>query len=425
MKRRILLQFAAVLAFGLAPLGQADAAENEIVIGVLYPLSGPVAQVGIDAVAAVKTAVEIINEDVALNVPLGPGKGLPNLGGAKVRVIVVDHGGKPDVGQAEAERMITQEKVHALFGAYYSSVTATASQVAERYQVPYLNAESTSPKLSKRGFKWFFRTTPHDGEFTQVMFDFMNDFQKKKGVKLDSVGILHEDSLWGSDSGKAQEALAGSGGYKVVNDIAYKKTTTSLTAEVQRLKAAAPDVLLPSSYTSDAMLFLRTAKELDYNPKLLIAQNAGYTDPTFIKTLGADAEGAITRSPFNTDLAKRIPLINEVNARFKEHSNGRDLSDVPVRAFTGFLALADAINRAGSTEPEKIRQALTETNIPADKLIVPWRGIKFGSDGHNVLQRGILMQVQNGTYCTIYPFELASCELVYPMPTWEEKAAMK
>jgi branched-chain amino acid transport system substrate-binding protein len=173
------------------------------------------------------------------------------------------------------------------------------------------------------------------------------------------------------------------------------------------------------------MLFLRTAKELDYNPKLLIAQNAGYTDPSFIKTLGVDAEGVITRSPFNTDLAKTIPLINEVNERFKKHSNGRDLSDVPVRAFTGFLTLVDAINRAGSTEPEKIRKALSETNIPPDKLIVPWRGIKFGPDGHNMLVRGILMQVQNGKYCTIYPFELAVCELVYPMPTWAEKAAMK
>ena len=138
-----------------------------------------------------------------------------------------------------------------------------------------------------------------------------------------------------------------------------------------------------------------------------------------------DAEGAITRSPFNTDLAKTIPLINEVNERFKKLSNGRDLSDVPVRAFTGFLTLIDAINRAGSTDPEKIRVALTETDIPPEKLIVPWRGIKFGPDGHNLLQRGILMQVQNGKYCTIYPFDLASCEVVYPMPSWKEKAAMQ
>ena len=140
--------------------------------------------------------------------------------------------------------------------------------------------------------------------------------------------------------------------------------------------------------------------------------------------MGKNIEGAITRSPFNNDLAKTIPLINEVNERFKVHSGGRELSDVPVRALTGFLTLIDAINRAGSTDPEKIRVALTETDIPPEKLIVPWRGIKFGADGHNILQRGILMQIQQGSYCTIYPFELASCAVVYPMPSWKEKAAM-
>lgn len=422
MKRRILVSLCALMATALTPLSQALA--KEVVIGVIYPLSGPVAQVGIDAVAALKTAVDIINEDVNVNVPLGPGKGLPNLGGATIRIVVADHQGKPEIGQGEAERMITQEKVNALYGAYYSSVTAAGSQVAERHQIPWVNGESTSPKLTERGFKWFFRTTPHDGEFTQLMFDFMRDFQAKKGIKLGSVAIFHEDTLWGADSGKVQKELAHALGYKVLEDISYRAKTTSLTSEVQRFKASAPDVFLPSSYTSDAMLFLRTAKELDYNPKLLIAQNAGYTDPTFVSTMGKDAEGVITRSPFNNDLAKTIPLINEINARFKKYSNGRDLSDVPVRAFTGFMALADAINRAGSTDPEKIRKALTETDIPADQLIVPWKGIKFGPNGQNLLIRGILMQVQNGSYCTIYPFELASCDVVYPMPSWQQKAKM-
>ncbi|MDX1486848.1 MAG: ABC transporter substrate-binding protein [Acidiferrobacterales bacterium] len=423
MTRRLLVSLWAFLATALVPLGQTLAAQ-EVVIGVIYPLSGPVAQVGKDAVAAVNTAVEIINEDINVNAPLGPGKGLTNLGGAKIRVVVADHQGKPEIGQGEAERMITQEKVHALYGAYYSSVTAAGSQVAERHQIPWVNGESTSPKLTERGFKWFFRTTPHDGEFTQLMFEFMRDFQSEKGVNLSSVAIFHEDTLWGTDSGAVQQKLADATGYKVVSKISYRAKTTSLTSEVQVIKGASPDVFLPSSYTSDAMLFLRTAKELDYNPKLLIAQNAGYTDPTFLKTMGKDAEGVITRSPFNNDLAKGIPLINDINERFKKHSGGRDLSDVPVRAFTGFMALADAINRAGSTDPEKIRKALTETNIPSDKLIVPWRGIKFGPNGQNMLVRGILMQVQNGKYCTIYPFELAACELVYPMPSWKEKAKM-
>ncbi len=424
MKFTKILSLVTVAALAALPFGRATAGKHEVVIGVIYPLSGPVAQAGIDAVAALNTAIEIINEESNLNVPLAKGKGLPNLGGAKIRIVVADHQGKPDIGQGETERMITQEGVVAMYGAYYSSVTAAGSQVAERLQIPWVNGESTSPKLTKRGFKWFFRTTPHDGEFTQVMFEFLDDFQKKRGKKLESVAIFHEDTLWGTDSGAVQSKMAKDGGYKVATKIAYRAKTTSLSSEVQNLKAANADVFFPSSYTSDAMLFMRTAKELDYNPKLLVAQNAGYTDPTFLSTLGKDAEGVITRSPFNTDLAKTIPLINEINAAFKKYSKGRDLSDVPVRAFTGFMVLADAINRAGSTDPEKIRKALTETDMPSDQLIVPWRGIKFGADGQNQLVRGILMQVQNGKYCTVYPFDLASCELVYPMPTWAEKAKM-
>ena len=129
----------------------------------------------------------------------------------------------------------------------------------------------------------------------------------------------------------------------------------------------------------------------------------------------------ITRSPFNTDLAKTIPMIGTVNDLFKTHSGGRDLSDVPARAFTGFMALANAINNAGSTDPEKIRQALVNLDMSSESLIVPYRGIKFGADGQNEKTRGIWMQVQNGKYCTVYPFELAACKLKYPMPTWSER----
>ena len=163
-------------------------------------------------------------------------------------------------------------------------------------------------------------------------------------------------------------------------------------------------------------MFLNTAAKLNYSPPLLVAQKAGYTDPKFIATMGSKAEGVITRSPFNTDLANTIPLIGDVNRLFKKHSGGRDLSDVPARAFTGFMALAQAINIAGSTDPKAIQGALKSIDIPADTLIVPYRGIQFGKDGQNSKTRGILMQVQNGKYCTVYPFELAACKLKYPMP---------
>jgi branched-chain amino acid transport system substrate-binding protein len=399
-------------------------AQQEVKIGVLYPLSGPVAQVGIDAVAAVKAAVEIINEGADLPLPLAKSKGLAGIGGAKIKLIIVDHQGKPEVGLSETERLISQEKVHAVFGAYFSSVTAAASQAAERAGIPFVNAESSQPALTQRGLKYFFRTSPTDETFSVLMFDFLKEFGAKSGQKFQSVSIFHEDTAYGTDSAKVQERLAKEQNIKVLEKITYKAQTTSLTSEIQRLKAANADVLMPSSYTSDTFLLLRTAKELDYNPKLIVAQNAGFTDPTFLTTMGKDAEGSITRSPYNSDLESRIPLLAKVNAIFKKHSNGRDLSDVPARAFTGFMTLADALNRAGSTDPEKLRAALAATNIPPEHLIVPYRGVKFDATGQNELVRPILMQVQKGKYCTIYPFELAACEVLYPTPTWAEKAKM-
>lgn len=418
MKSKIAMLAGAALMVGAT----AVEAQQEIKIGVLYPLSGPVAQVGVDAVAAVKTVLEIVNEGADLPLPLAKGKGLAGLGGAKVTVIVVDHQGKPEVGLSETERLISQEKVHAIFGAYFSSVTAAASQAAERAGIPFLNAESSQPALTQRGLKYFFRTSPTDESFSQLMFDFLKDFGAKKGVKFETAAIFHEDTAFGTDSAKVQEKLAAAAGMKVLEKITYKAQTTSLTSEVQRLKAANADVLLPSSYTSDTFLLYRTSKELDYNPKLIVAQNAGFTDPTFLTTMGKDAEGAITRSPYNSDLEGRIPLLAKVNAIFKKHSNGRDLSDVPARAFTGFMTLMDAFNRAGSTDPEKLRTAIAATDIPPDQLIVPYRGVKFDANGQNELVRPILMQVQKGKYCTIYPFELAACEVLYPTPTWADKA---
>jgi branched-chain amino acid transport system substrate-binding protein len=404
--------------------GRAVSQPKEVVIGVLYPLSGNAAQVGIDSTNAVKLAADIVNNDMTINVPLAKGQGLPGLGGAKIRLVVVDHQGKPDVGQAEAERLITQEKVHALFGAYFSGVTATVSQVAERHGVPMLNAESSSPALTERGFKFFFRTSPHDGHFSQAMFDFMKELERRKNIKVKSVGIMHEATQFGSDSAKVQEELAKKFGYDVAVKITYRDKATNLDAEVGRLKAANPDVLLPSSYTNDAILFVRTAKNLDYNPKLLIAQNAGWTDPTFVREMGKDAEGHITRAPFALDMAARKPLIAQVNELFKkqkDNTTGREISDVPARAFTGFLTLADAINRARSTSPEDIRKALAATDIAGEHLIMPWTNVKFDEKGQNTGVRAILQQVQNGAYATIYPFELAAKDVVYPLAPWKDR----
>ena len=232
MKKKLLC-FVAAIAVSFNSFAVAQQKVNEVVIGVLEPLTGPVAQIGLDSIAAIKTAVQIINEKTDLDMPFAKTQGLPGLGGAKIRLVIADHQGKPEIGQGEAERLINNEKVHALFGAYFSSVTATSSLVADRAGIPFVNGASTAPNLTDRGLKYFFRVTPHDGEFTKLMYDFLADLEKKNKIKIGSVSILHEDSLWGTDSGTAQEKLAKEKNYKVLDKIAYNSKATSLTSEVQ------------------------------------------------------------------------------------------------------------------------------------------------------------------------------------------------
>ncbi|MBI2159116.1 MAG: ABC transporter substrate-binding protein [Candidatus Rokubacteria bacterium] len=413
----VALAFALILAVP----GPAPAQPKDVVIGVIYPMSGPAAQAGIDNKPVFEIAAEIANGTTDLPFPFYQRlKGMPGLKGARVRLIFADHQGKPDVGQAEVERMFTQEKVHAVVCCWHSNVTAAASQAAERMGMPFFNAESSSPGLTARGFQWFFRSSPHDGHFTQVMFDFFRDFQAKRGVKLRTLGLTYEDTTFGADSGKVEKELAARYGYEVVLDLQYRARATSLQSEVQRLKAANPDVWMPTSYQTDAILFVRTSRELDYNPKMIMAQNAGHISSDFVKEVGREAEGTLTRAPFSTDLIDRRPVAKALNAIYAKRA-GKDLYDFPARAFTGMMTLLDAINRAGATDPEAIRRALVATNIPGDQLIMTWDGVKFDATGQNTGVKGIILQMQGGKYHTVYPFDAATRDVLYPIPQWKDR----
>jgi branched-chain amino acid transport system substrate-binding protein len=411
------------MAVSLVALGARAAPPQEVVIGAVYPLSGGLAKVGNDIKSAIELAVDIVNDDVDIGVPLGKGKGLPHLGGAKLRVVFADHQGAPEKGLSEAERLVSQEKVVALMGSYNSNVTATASQAAERLQIPFLNADSTSPLLTGRGFKWFFRTTPTDDEFSENFFKFLDEM-KKKGKATKSVGLLYENTLFGTDVSKFEKKYAQQHGYEVVADIAYDSKATNLNSEIQRLKAAKPDVLLQASYTNDAILSMRTMRELDFRPQAILAMDAGHVSSEFVPSVGKDADGIISREVWALELGEKKPVVKKVNDLFRKKTQATrgqaiDMDGTSARAFVGLLVLADAIDRAGSTEPEKIRAALEATEIAGDALIMPWRGVKFDAKTHqNTLGQGILVQIQEGKYRVVYPFDLAAAEIRWPLPAW-------
>jgi branched-chain amino acid transport system substrate-binding protein len=383
------------------------------VIGVIYPLSGASAQIGVDAQKAFETAADIINKNHEYKLPLAQGEGLPGLGGAKVRLVFADHQADPQKGRAEAERLITQEKVCAVIGTYQSAVAVTVSQICERYGIPFLSADNSSPSLHRRGLKFYFRAAPHDEMFSRAMLDFF-DNQKQKGAKIETLALFHEDTIFGTDSSNAQLKLAAERGYKVVADIKYRANSPSLSAEVQQLKAANADVLMPSSYTTDGILLVKTMAELGYKPRNIVAQDAGFSEKALYDAVGDKLEGVISRGSFSLDLAKKRPMVGLINEQFFARS-GKDFNDYSSRQFMGLIVMADAINRAKSTDGDKIREALAATDMPGDVTIMPWKRVKFDDMGQNNDADPVLLQYVGGKFVTIFPTQAAVADAVWPM----------
>jgi branched-chain amino acid transport system substrate-binding protein len=410
-RRTLLLGGTAALAASTLPAFAENAAD--VRIGFTYPLSGAAAQIGVDAQRAFETAADIINNNYDFDLPMAKGVGLPALGGAKVQLIFADQQSDPQKGRAEAERLITQEKVCAVIGTYQSAVAVTVSQICERYQIPFVSAENSSPSLHRRGLKYFFRPAPHDEMYSAAMFDFF-DAMRKKGTKIETLSLFHEDTIFGTDSANAQAKLAADRGYKIVADIKYRSNTPSLSAEVQQLKAANADVLMPSSYTTDGILLIKTMAELGYKPNAIVAQDAGFSDKALYDAVGDQLEGTISRSTFSLDLAQKRPMVGTINAMYKEKA-GKDLNDLTSREVMALLVLADAINRAKSTDGEKIRDALAATDIPGEQTIMPWKRIKFDETGQNNDAEPVLLQYVGKKFVTIAPQQAAIAEAIWPM----------
>ncbi len=403
----------------LAP--PAARAENPkvIKIGGVYPLTGNIASTGLDCRRGVELAVDIINGKYDLDLPLARTEGLPNLGGAKMEVVFGDTKGEPRNGIAEVERLVTNEKVVAIVGAYQSAVTKTASQATERLGIPYVCSDSSSPTLTQSGYKYFFRVSPHDGLFARDQMQFLKDMEKK-GKKVKTIAVLYENTEFGSNVGKEVTKLAPEFGFQLVENISYTANATDVTSEVGRLIKAKPDVLMHASYITDAILFTKTFREMNFLPQA-ITTFAGYIEPAYLPAVKGDGNGIVVRSTFALDLSKSKPLVGKVNELFRK-KYGIDMSENAARSFMAPFVLADAINRAKTTEPEAVVKALQETNLGPEQIIYPWQGVKFDPQTHqNVYARGILVQIQNQKYVTVWPFDSAAAPVIWPLPAWGKK----
>jgi len=415
MKKSCCVLFATALSVTVLAISPARAAES-VKIGVIYPLTGNAASAGQSAKDAVNLVAEIVNtahSDLKA-LPLGASAGLPNLGGAKIELDEADHQGNPQVGQQQTLRLITQDHVVAMLGSYHSSVSLVATAVAERQGIPYLVADSVAQNITGRGFKWIFRTTPIASDFAKAYAGFLTDL-KSAGRKIDKIAIINENTDYGTSVGASIVEAAKSANINVAAQIPYNASSSDVSAQVIQLKTLQPDAVIFVSYTADTILYFRTMKNLDYLPPLVIGDDAGFSDPTFIPNAGDLAQGAINRSAF--DIGKPGSNSYIINQLFKV-KYGRDLDDTSARWMQGFFVLADAINRAGSIEPDKIQAALQATDLKPDQLMIGYNGVKFDSTGQNTLASTFLIQLQGKQYVSVWPTNLATGKLELPMKGW-------
>src|SRR5215813_2706683 len=401
---------AALLALGTAQHGLA---QQSVRIGAIYPLSGNAASAGGFSKAAIELAVDLVNHgnsDLG-DVPLAGGKGLPGLGGAKIEVVFADNQGTPAAGQNQALRLITEEKVVALIGAYQSGITVTTSAIAERHGIPFVAPESVAANLPERGLKWFFRATPVAGDFARAYSEFLKE-QQAAGQKTASIAIVNENTEYGNSVASVIKEQFAKDGLNISQVIPYSANTTDVQPQVLQLKEKNPDVVIFISYTSDAILYTKTMKELGWKPAIMIADNAGFNDPAFVKSMSSLVEGLVNRSTFAGGKPGSVPaLFNEL---YKKKTGGDNLDDVSARGLQGFLVMADAINRAGSTDPAKIRDALKATDLKADQMVTGYDGVKFDDKGQNVLASSLVTQMRGGQYVAIWPKARATAEIVLP-----------
>jgi len=416
MKRFCLLIGAAAAAalFTMVPTHAADSVK----IGILWPLTGNAAAAGQASKAAAEVAADIVNNahPELGDLPLAESAGLPNMGGAKLELVFVDHQGNPSLAQQLATRLITQDNVNVLMGAYQSSCSFTATAVAERYGIPFMVGESAAGNITGRGFKWVFRGTPIASDYARTYMRFFADM-KRQGRKIDTIAVVNENTDYGTSVADAIVDEAKKADIPVAARIPYIANSSDVSAQVLQLKEKKPDVVIFISYTADSILYMKTMKNLDYEPPMVIGDDTGFSDPSFIPAVADVAQGAMNRSAWA--IGKPGSTTYKINEMYKAKT-GRDLDDTSARNMQSFFALADAINRSGSTDPERIREALTKTDLKPDQLIMGYQGVKFDNTGQNILAATYLIQLQDKKYELIWPDNAATAKLQWPMAGWKK-----
>lgn len=380
---------AATTVFAAIPvIGRAADTVN---IGGLYPVTGSFAQIGQACVNAAKLAVEMVNE----------AGGIKSLGGAKLNLIISDVQSDTTVTRTETDRLISGNKLSAIHGCYASALTLIASEVAERAKVPLLTGSSSD--LLNKGRSYTFTPFARASQFAKAqlqMSRLVNDKPK--------VAVVFENTAFGTATSNGLKELAPGEGVEIVLFEPYSAGFADAGPLLNKVKASGADMLFSVSYLNDLILIVRTVKQIG----LKIGINGGsggFVVPDFYKNVGPLAEGLQGVAHWNHDVDANA---QKVNAEYKKRY-GEFLFEYGGGLVAQTFMIVDALERAKSADPQKVREALSTLDVSSGyAAMAPGGKVKFGPDGKNIYGHPVGVQWQKGDLASIFPKDDARAPLM-------------
>ena len=398
MTRRGALKAGAAAIGVLAAPAYLRAQAAAVKIGVLQPLTGALASDGQAGRLGAELAIKAINA----------AGGIKALGGAAIEPNFGDARSTPEGGSSEVERMAS-EGVSAIVGGFASPICLAATQAASRYDLPYIVDVGVSDKIVTRDLKNTFRFAPGASIVSAHALENLVKLNDAAGKPIKTILLIHEDGLFGTGLATLLQTELPKLGFDVLDSIAHPTPSRDMSNIALAIKAKNPDLVIPSSYYGEFVLLARTMQQQHIKPKGIYAVlNGAASNYRFVKEFPEAAQYVIdTNHWYDPRNATALALKKEVDGMGKFFTYNVALN------YSAMLLLADAIERAGSSDRVKIIEALAASTF--DKHIMPYGPTKF-VNGQNTGAAPVNTQVQDGDIKVIYPDAFADAKPVFPIP---------
>jgi branched-chain amino acid transport system substrate-binding protein len=366
-------------------------AAEPVNIGALYPVTGSFAQIGQGCVNAAKLAVEMINN----------AGGIKSLGGANLNLIVSDVQSDTTVTRTETDRLISSYKLSAIHGCFASALTLIASEVAERAKIPLITGSSTD-QLNK-GRSYTFTPFARASQFAKAQLQMSKLVSDKP-----KVAVVFENTAFGTSTSNGLREQAPGEGVEVVLFEPYSAGLTDASPLINKVKASGANMLFPVSYLNDLILIIRAIKQAGLNVAIN-GGSGGFVIPDFYKNVGHLADDLLGVAHWNHDIDADAESVNTAyKSRF-----GEFLFEYAGGLVAQTYMIADALERAASSDPQKVRDALAALDVTSGyAAMCPGGRVKFGPDGKNIYAHPVGVQWQNGDLATVFPKEDARARLI-------------